>query len=95
MNAEAKMWAAKAFMDDALAAHILASACSVLGLHSADDLLLPESTLPPTFTGVTKLSDDIVARFVDLQSMCTVANCYTDEVQQRAIDTLTPFTWTA
>lgn len=83
------MNAAEAFMDDALAAHILASACSVLGLHSADDLLLPESTLPPTFTGVTKLSDDIVAGFVDLPSMCTVANCYTDEDQQRAIDTLT------
>lgn len=82
------MNAAKAFMEDVLAAHILAAACTTLGLSTADDLLSPQSTLPPTFTGVGKLADDIVGKFVDLWSIGTTISRYADKVHQRAMDTL-------
>ena len=45
--------------------------------------------MPPTFAGVTKLADDIVARFADLESIATLATTqHADEVQQCATDTL-------
>ena len=83
------MNAAEAFFEDALASHILAAACSILGFSTAGELFSLEE-MPPTFAGVTKLADDIVARFTDLESIGTLATTqHADEVQQCATDTLT------
>ena len=83
------MNAAEAFFEDALASHILAAACSILGFSTAGELFSLEE-MPPTFAGVTKLTDDIVARFTDLESIGTLATTqHADEVQQCATDTLT------
>ena len=82
------MNAAEAFMEDAVAAHVLAAAGDILGYTNADDLL-SATDMPTTFAGVPKLADDIIAKFVELQSIGTSCRRYADEVQQRAIDTLT------
>ena len=82
------MNAAEAFIEDALAAHVLAAAGDILGYTSADDLL-SATELPSTFTGVPKLADDIIAQFVEVDSIGTSSGRYVDEVQQRAVDTLT------
>lgn len=43
--------------------------------------------MPPTFAGVTKVADDIVAKFADLESIGSVATMQNeDEVQQCVAD---------
>ena len=82
------MNSAEAFLGDALSAHVIAAACSVLDIQDTKDFLEKGVDLP-CFQSLDKLATNVVENFTDIASYGDECSSYSDEVRHYTTDIIT------
>ena len=82
------MNSAEAFLEDALSAHVIAAACSVLHIQDTKDFLEKGVDLP-CFQSLDKLATNVVENFTDIASYGDECSSYSNEVRHYTTDIIT------